>query len=136
MMTIKKFYLYSRIIFFIAVFLIPFIVTSCKNNPTSSNDNNNTRGTSTPPTNEIWMQNTTFNPKTKTISKGTEITWVNKDSFNHTVTSGTPGSPNGLFDSGVIGSGGIYKHTFNSTGTFNYYCSIHQDIMTGTVIVQ
>lgn len=134
-MKTRKDYTGSRIIFFLAVFLIPFILTSCKDNSTSYN-NNNTGGTTTPPANEVWMQNTAFNPKTKTISAGTEITWVNKDSFNHTVTSGTPGNPDGLFNSGVIVSGGTYTHKFNNTGSFNYYCSIHQDIMTGTMIVQ
>lgn len=111
-----------------------FFIAGCKNNstdyPTSPTTNSN------PPADEIWMQNTSYNPSTKTVTAGTTIKWINKDSFNHTVTSGSPGHPDGLFDSGVIGPGGTYTHTFNSAGSFNYYCSIHQDIMTGTVTVQ
>lgn len=130
----RKVYPAYRLIFILVVFSIPLLTLSCKDNSTSYD--NNTGGNTTPPANEVWMQNTSFNPKTKTISAGTEITWVNKDSFNHTVTSGTPGNPDGLFDSGVIGPGGTYKRTFSTAGTYNYYCSIHQDIMTGTITVQ
>lgn len=122
------------------VLLIPVILAGCSNNSTGPNyssgsGGNNTGGGTTPTANQVWMQNTSYNPKTKTITAGTEITWVNKDSYNHTVTSGTPGHPDGLFDSGTIGAGGTYKHKFSTAGTFNYYCSIHQDIMTGTIIV-
>ncbi len=135
-MKTRKVYTVFGIIFFLAVFLIPLIVAGCKDTSTGYNNNSSTGSTTTPPANEVWMQNTAFNPKNKTISAGTEITWVNKDSFNHTVASGTPGNPDGLFNSGVIGPGGTYTHKFNNSGTFNYYCSIHQDIMTGTLIVQ
>ena len=106
------------------------------NSDYGTNTNTSGGGNATPPANEIWMQNDSYNPKSKTIAKGTEITWVNKDSFNHTVTSGAVNSPNGLFDSGNIGASGTYKFKFDSVGTFNYYCKIHKDIMTGTITVQ
>ena len=112
------------------------LVNGCKDNSTDTNANTGGGGGTNPPENEVWMQNTAFNPKNKTITVGTTITWVNKDGTNHTVTSGTPGNPDGLFDSGTIGPGGTYSRTFNTTGTFNYYCRIHQDIMTGSITVQ
>jgi plastocyanin len=82
------------------------------------------------------MQNTAFSPASKTITAGTTLTWTNMDPFNHTVTSGAPGSPDGKFDSGNIGSNGTYSHKFDTAGTYNYYCKIHGSAMTGTVIVQ
>ena len=112
------------------------LINGCKDNSTDYNANTGGGGGTNPPENEVWMQNTAFNPKNKTITVGTTITWVNKDATNHTVTSGTPGNPDGLFDSGTIASGGTYARTFNTTGTFNYYCRIHQDIMTGSITVQ
>jgi plastocyanin len=123
------------------ILLITVIMAGCKSNSTGPNyssgyGNNNTGGGTTPPANQVWMQNTSFNSSSKTITAGTEITWVNKDAYNHTVTSGTPGHPDGKFDSGIIASGGTYTHKFTSTGTFNYYCTIHQALMTGTIIVR
>ncbi len=110
------------------------IISGCKDNSTDYNTGGS--DSENPPENEVWMQNTSFNPKNKTITAGTTLTWVNKDATNHSVTSGTPGNPDGLFDSGTIGTGGTYTRTFNTTGTFNYYCRIHQDIMTGSITVQ
>ncbi len=69
-----------------------------------------------------------FSPSTLTITKGTTVTWTQKDSAPHTVTSGT-------FDSGTLNSGQTYSHTFNETGSFNYHCNFHQS-MTGTIVVQ
>ncbi len=118
-----------------SLFLVVVLIGSgCKDN--STNAYSSPGGGTTPPDNEVWMQNTSFNPKNKTITAGTTITWVNKDSYDHTVTSGTPGHPDGKFSSGTLGSGAVYTHTFNTQGTFNYYCSIHQDIMTGSITVQ
>jgi plastocyanin len=83
-----------------------------------------------PGANEVWMQNTAFNPATITISVNTTIKWINKDGFAHTVTS--DGS---LFDSGTINSNGTYSHQFTAIGTFPYRCILHSG-MTGKVIVQ
>ncbi len=131
-MFIKK--IYSGIVFsFLLLMLITLTTAGCKDNST---DTYNGGGSSTPPDDQVWMQNTSFNAKNKTITAGTKITWVNKDSFNHTVTSGTAGNPDGLFDSGSLGSGGTFSYTFTTAGTYNYYCRIHQSVMTGKIVVQ
>jgi plastocyanin len=125
--------IYSGLVFSVLLLvLIALAASGCKDNATGTNNG----GGSTPPDDQVWMQNTKFNPQNKTISVGTKITWVNKDSFNHTVTSGTAGNPDGLFDSGTLGSGGTFSYTFNTAGSFNYYCQIHQSVMTGKIIVQ
>ena len=41
--------------------------------------------------------------------------------------------PNGVWDSGVRSQGATFTHTFNSAGTFPYYCRVHGQV--GTVIV-
>jgi len=52
------------------------------------------------------------------------------------VTSGTPdGGTTGIFDSSIIDAGNSYTHTFDSAGTFDYYCIVHP-WMIGSVIVE
>ena len=83
-----------------------------------------------PGANEVWMQNTTFVPSQKTISVGTTITWTNKDTADHDVSSNT-----GVFSSPTMGKNATFSYTFNTKGTYNYVCVFHSG-MTGTIIVQ
>ena len=69
-----------------------------------------------------------FNPATITISKGTTVTWTQKDSAPHTVTTD-------IFDSGRLSQGQAFSYTFNQAGTFEYRCTIHPSIPHGKVIV-
>src|SRR5687767_4351470 len=72
-------------------------------------DDDETPAPSGPPANEVWMQNTAFNPSSITVSAGTTITWRNKDNIAHTATSNT-----GAFDSGNVNGGGTFSHQFNT----------------------
>jgi len=57
-----------------------------------------------------------------TIKQGDTIRWQFDSDF-HTTTSAR-----GLveqWDSGLLGPGSVFNHTFTHTGTFEYYCSIH-----------
>ncbi|MFW5714162.1 MAG: cupredoxin domain-containing protein [Brevefilum sp.] len=83
---------------------------------------------------EVVMQGNTFQPQEITISTGTTITWTNEDAVDHTVTSGTRGSPTEMFDASV-GAGETFSFTFDEPGTYEYFCSIHPG-MDGTVIVE
>jgi plastocyanin len=69
-------------------------------------------------------------PDSITVSVGTTVKWTNNDAIAHDVTS-----QNNLFFSGNMASGATFSQTFQSTGTFPYYCTIHSG-MTGTVTVQ
>ena len=80
-------------------------------------------------TSTIDMENTSYQPSEIEVEVGTTVTWKNEDSFGHTVTSQDAG-----FDSGNIGAGEEFSHTFNQTGTFDYTCTIHPS-MQGTVEV-
>jgi LysM repeat protein len=85
----------------------------------------------------VSMQNIAFNPASLTVHVGTTVVWTNNESdgIQHTVTSGAPGAPSGVFDSGTLNPGQSFRFTFNSTGTFAYYCRIHGAHMTGSVTV-
>lgn len=79
-----------------------------------------------------------FNPMAATVPVGATVTWTNQDDILHTVTSGTgqeqgvPGvsentdaDPDGLFDRQLDGVGATFTFTFEETGAYPYYCSIH-----------
>jgi len=77
-----------------------------------------------------------FIPSTVVITVGGTVTWENTDTMAHTSSSGTPaGGPDGVFDSSLVMAGASFSHTFDSTGTFDYFCMVHP-WMTGTVIVE
>ena len=77
-----------------------------------------------------------FVPSTVTIEAGEAVTWDNTDTAAHTATGGTPtDGPSGVFDSSLIMAGGSYSHTFDTAGTYVYFCMVHP-WMEGTVIVE
>ena len=77
-----------------------------------------------------------FSPSSVTIHLGDQVKWTWGSSF-HSTTSGSPGQPNGIWDSGLQNQGATFTHTFNSAGTFPYYCISHGGCcnMVGTVMV-
>ncbi|MEO8233058.1 MAG: plastocyanin/azurin family copper-binding protein [Ignavibacteriota bacterium] len=110
--------------------LFIFMLLGCSKNDYSSNNTG-----STPGANEVFIQGMAFSPANRTISVGTTLKWVNNDAATHTITSGVPGTPSGVFDSGNIGTNGTFSFTFSQAGTFQYYCKIHSS-MTGIITVQ
>jgi plastocyanin/glucose/arabinose dehydrogenase len=77
-----------------------------------------------------------FSPSTISINAGDTVEWIWKAS-GHSTTSGSPGVPNGLWDSGIQNSGFTFFHTFPTSGSFSYYCTPHGVCcgMVGTVNV-
>jgi len=75
-------------------------------------------------------------PSEITIDVGYTIEWINYDPEPHTVTSKTlDGDPSGEFDSGLFTYGKKFSHTFDKSGEFYYFCTIHP-WMEGIVIVE
>ena len=66
----------------------------------------------------------TFSPSSITIEVGDKIQWV-WDSSYHSTTSGTPGNPDGRWNSGLHGTGYNFTFEFQSLGYFPYFCSSH-----------
>jgi plastocyanin len=77
-----------------------------------------------------------FSPSSVTIQPGDTVQW-SWSSSGHTSTSGTPGAPNGLWDSGFLNQGQTFSYTFNTAGSFPYFCTAHGQCcgMVGTVNV-
>jgi len=77
-----------------------------------------------------------FIPSPVVITVGGTVTWENTDTAAHTSSSGTPaGGPDGVFDSSLIMTGASFSHTFDSAGTFDYFCMVHP-WMRGTIIIE
>jgi plastocyanin len=97
----------------------------------------------------------TFEPKQIRISVGTEVTWTTTGNVGHTVTAYEDRIPEGAtyfasggFDSqqaaedgysngdGNVPAGESYSHTFETAGTYEYYCIPHEmNGMVGTIEV-
>ena len=83
------------------------------------------------PTRTVLIQGFKFKPAHITIKRGTKVRWINKDSTAHTATANNGRS----FDSGRLGKGQSYTHTFKSAGKKPYHCEIHPD-MKGRITVK
>src|SRR4030081_3659751 len=57
-----------------------------------------------------------FMPASVTIHPGDTVQWT-WSSSGHSSNSGTPGHPNGIWDSGILNQGATFTHTFNSVGS-------------------
>ena len=76
-----------------------------------------------------------FTPSSVSIMKGDTVVWSNDDTAAHTITSGSPANgPSGMFDSSLLIGGKSFEHTFDSSGSVDYFCMVHP-WMTGSVQV-
>ena len=98
----------NRFLFFVLL-LSSFCFTTCKKDDEGD-----------PGPNEIWLEYKAFHPSQRSVAVGTTITFTNKDNANHSVTS-----TSNLFDSGRIKSGNSWSYTFNTAGTFYFFCNYH-----------
>ena len=76
-----------------------------------------------------------FDPAELTVPVGTEVTWVNADSFAHTVTEGTDGqaAEDPIVDEDIDQNGSV-SVTFDEAGTYEITCEFHPSMqMTVTV---
>ena len=71
-----------------------------------------------------------FSPQNIKATTGTKVTWTNNDSATHQIVS--KGDP--FPGDGTIDSGQSYSVTFDTPGTYDYFCGIHNS-MTGSIVV-
>ena len=74
-----------------------------------------------------------FSPTTLEVTKGTIVTFTNSDSAAHTVTSGANRTKDGKFDRQISGSAED-SITFDTAGTFEYFCTIHSSMNAKIVV--
>jgi plastocyanin len=79
---------------------------------------------------EVKIDNFSFGPAELTVKAGTTVTWINRDDIPHTVVS-----TDKAFKSKVLDTDEKFSYTFNTAGSFPYFCSIHPK-KTGKVVVK
>lgn len=77
----------------------------------------------------VRMEDNRFGPATLTVRAGTTVTWVNVGRVIHTATA-----RDGSFDSGFVQPGGRFSRRFDTPGTYEYYCTVHPE-MVGRIVV-
>lgn len=77
----------------------------------------------------VSMGDDFFTPRSLSISAGASVTWTNAGRRPHSVTG-----DDGLWDSGMLGSGQSFSFTFQNAGTYAYNCAYHGG-MAGTIVV-
>ena len=70
-----------------------------------------------------------FAPIQVEVPVGTTVTWTNDGQVIHTTTS-----KDGLWDSAIMEHGDIFSYTFDTPGTYEYWCTLHP-AMLGTIVV-
>jgi plastocyanin len=77
----------------------------------------------------LSSSNPSFVPQTVTVTVGSIVTWTNRDTVSHTVSSNSF-----VFDSGTLAPKASFTFTFLAPGTYKYHCNFHS-FMTGTIVV-
>ena len=70
---------------------------------------------------EVAIDNFSSSTNTLTRPARATVTWTNHDNVLHVVAS----ADNQFQKSAVLKSGQSFSHTFVTTGTYSYFCSIH-----------
>ena len=78
----------------------------------------------------VTIKSFKFAPDPITVNVGDSITWTNDDPVGHTVTA-----KDDSFDTEMFFPDGTATITFDTAGTFPYFCVTHPE-MVGTVIVE
>jgi plastocyanin len=79
----------------------------------------------------VEIKDFAFNPPEITVPVGGSVTWTNDDGTPHTAT----GLDREVLQSGTIAPGESFTQTFDTAGTFDYFCEFHAN-MKGSIVVQ
>jgi plastocyanin len=82
-----------------------------------------------PGTTFVSIHDNAYQPDTVTVTVGKSVRWTNAGATQHTVAENTQ-----RWASDPLQPGWWFEVRFDSTGTFDYHCTVHAE--TGTVIVQ
>jgi plastocyanin len=77
----------------------------------------------------ITIDNFSFSPRETVVPVGAAVTWMNKDDVPHNIVA-----TRRQFRSPVLDTNEQFLHSFDTAGTYEYYCSLHPK-MTGQIVV-
>jgi plastocyanin len=120
----------------VPVLLAALLLAACSSNSSTGSSGGGTTTTTSVTTvgNQVTIKGFAFTPSVLQVKVGTTVVWTQEDGTPHTVTSGTPGSPTNLFESGQLAKGAAFRFTFTKPGNYPYFCANHTS-MTGEVRV-
>jgi plastocyanin len=111
-------------VFLILFFAIAFASCSSPNTGNTDGNSNGGTGDQTP---AVSIENFSFKPSVLTVQKGTTVVWTNNEAAVHNIKSSAFNSPD-------MKKGETFEFTFETAGTYDYYCGIHP-AMTGQIVV-
>ena len=76
----------------------------------------------------VTIQTFQFNPTPIEVAAGTRVSFTNQDDITHTVTSGTPDSPDGKFSHRLEGKGTTATVELGKPGVYPYFCERHRSM--------
>lgn len=80
---------------------------------------------------EVVIADFTYSPAELTIKAGESVTFTNQDSAPHTATA----QDRDILQTGRLGQGESATVTFDTPGTYEYFCEFHPD-MEGVIVVE
>ena len=85
---------------------------------------------------DVKMVGFAFEPREAVINVGDTVRWTNTASIEHTTTSGTGCTGDGVWDSGLLFKNDTFSFVFTTAGQYPYFCIPHCLLgMTGMVTV-
>jgi plastocyanin len=79
----------------------------------------------------VSIKDFAFHPDSITVPAGGSITWTNDDTVPHTAT----GNDRSVLQSGTIKPGESFTQTFDTAGSYDYFCEFHAG-MKGKIVVE
>jgi plastocyanin len=76
----------------------------------------------------VTIQTFQFKPTPVEVRVGTQVSFTNQDDITHTVTSGTPDSPDGRFSHRLEGKGATATVDVGKPGVYPYFCERHRSM--------
>ena len=76
-----------------------------------------------------WDVDLTEKGVSEAVAAGDTVTWTNREIARHTVTA-----DNGAFDSGSLKDGDRFSFTFDTPGTFTYFCEFHTSMKASVTV--
>jgi plastocyanin len=113
-----------RIAAYLAVVVL-IVVAACGGPTASTRPEASTNPNPTGDSVEVHATGFLFAPDEVTITAGDSITWINDDKILHTITAGTPETPDDSFDRELDGQGTSTSLRFDDPGEYAYFCSRH-----------
>lgn len=72
-----------------------------------------------------------YSPKDLNVAVGTKVTWVNDDQVPHTIVE-----THKVFHSAALDTQDNFSYTFMTPGTYEYFCTLHPQMIGKVVVTQ